>query len=84
MASKPVVLNDTGTFNYYEANVNQQDPDFVMRENITVVGQQQGINAATTTTTAAAANSVNSTSTLGRADTAGVLMVPTQDIGKYV
>jgi plastocyanin len=77
-ASRPVVLNDTGSFNYYEANVNEEDLDFVMNGTITVVGQQQqGLNDAAT-------NSVNSTNVLGNADTAGVLMVPTMDTGKYV
>jgi plastocyanin len=87
-ASRPVVLNDTGSFNYYEANVNEEDPNFVMNGTITVVAQQQGLNTApstiTTTTTTPAANSVNSTSVLGNADTAGVLMVPTMDTEKYV
>ena len=87
-ASRPVVLNDTGSFNYYEANVNEEDPEFVMNGTITVVAQQQGLNAApstiTTTTTPAANSGVNSTSVLGNADTAGVLMVPTMDTEKYV
>ena len=25
-----IVVNDTGTFNYYETNVNKEDEDFVM------------------------------------------------------
>jgi plastocyanin len=89
-ASRPVVLNDTGSFNYYEANVNEEDVDFVMNGTITVVAQQQGLDAApstitTTTTTTPSANSgVNSASVLGSADTAGVLMVPTMDTEKYV
>jgi plastocyanin len=82
-ASKPVVLNDTGTFNYYEANVNEEDEDFVMNGTITVV-PQQGLNDAAITTTPTT-NGVNSSaSILGNADTAGVLMVPTQDIETYV
>jgi plastocyanin len=92
-ASRPVVLNDTGSFNYYEANVNEEDEDFVMNGTITVVARQQGLNApstittttTTTTTTTPAANSgVNSTSVIGNADTAGVLMVPTMDTEKYI
>jgi plastocyanin len=82
-ASKPVVLNDTGTFNYYEANVNEEDEDFVMNGTITVV-PQQGLNDAAITTTPTT-NGVNSSANiLGNADTAGVLMVPTQDIETYV
>jgi plastocyanin len=80
--SKPVVLNDTGTFNYYEANVNQEDPGFVMNGTITVVAQQ-GLNDAAITTTPAA-NSVNSSASIpGNADTAGVLMVPTEETETY-
>jgi plastocyanin len=75
--SEPVVLNDTGAFNYYETNVNEEDENFVMNGTITVVAQQ-GLNDA------AANGSVNSASILGNADTAGVLMVPTQDIETYV
>jgi hypothetical protein len=75
------VLNDTGTFNYYEANVNQEDPDFVMNGTITVVAQQ-GLNDAAITTTPAA-KGANSASIPGNADTAGVLMVPTEDIGTH-
>lgn len=29
-ASNPIVLSDTGTFNYYETNVNEEDTHFVM------------------------------------------------------
>jgi hypothetical protein len=85
-ASQPIVLNDTGSFNYYQANVNEEDLDFVMNGTITVVAQQQGLNAPSTiTTTTPAANSgVNSISILGNADTAGVLMVPTIDTEKYI
>ncbi|CAN5422429.1 hypothetical protein BH18THE2_BH18THE2_06670 [soil metagenome] len=70
-ASRPIVLNDTGTYNYYEGNVNDNDRDFVMRGNITVISE-------------ANLNPDNSTSSLSNAGTAGVLMVPTQDIGNYV
>src|SRR5215216_2353554 len=38
-ASQPIVLNDTGSYNYYEANVNENDEDFVMRGNITVISE---------------------------------------------
>lgn len=77
-ASNPIVLNDTGTFNYYETDVNEEDTDFVMNGTIVVVDQKNP-NA----NTSSASNS-NSTSTLGSGDTAGVLMVPTEDIDTYV
>ena len=39
-ASNPIVLNDTGTFNYYETDVNDEDTDFVMNGTIEVIDQQ--------------------------------------------
>jgi len=39
-ASNPIVLNDTGTFNYYETDVNEEDTDFVMNGTIDVIDQQ--------------------------------------------
>ena len=93
-ASKPFVLNNPGTFSYYEANVNEEDKDFVMNGEIvattTAVAaeeQQQHrqdpsipINTQTSDTT----NPQNSTLASNlKPDTAGVLMVPTQDTQKY-
>jgi plastocyanin len=77
-ASNPIVLNDTGTFNYYETDVNEEDTDFVMNGTIEVVDQQD-LNA-----NIPAPSGSNSTSTLGNGDTAGVLMVPTEDIDTYI
>jgi plastocyanin len=77
-ASNPIVLNDTGTFNYYETDVNEEDTHFVMNGTIEVVDQQD-LNVNTP-----AASSSSSTSTLGSGDSAGVLMVPTEDIDTYV
>lgn len=87
-ASRPIVLNDTGTYKYYEANVNENDEDFVMRGNITVIseGSPDGSTTATNTTSMSSGdNSANSTgAAVNNGDTAGVLMVPTQDIENYV
>ena len=83
-ASRPILLNDTGTYNYYEANVNENDEDFVMRGNVTVISEA---NIDGSTATASSGNNgANSTtsSTINSGDTAGVLMVPTQDIENYV
>ena len=81
-ASNPIVLNDTGTFNYYETDVNEEDTDFVMNGTIDVIDQQD-LNANTLANRSA--NSIpNSTSILGKGDTAGVLMVPTEDTDTYV
>ena len=71
--SKPLVLNDTGTFNYYETDANNEDEDYVMNGTISVVAQQ-GPDANRFTNASAQAN----------ADTAGVLMVPANDLDTYV
>ena len=71
--SKPVVLNDTGTLDYGEADVNQDDPDYIMNGTINVVAQQ-----------GPSVKSITNTSVLGNADTAGVLMVPASDLDMYV
>jgi plastocyanin len=70
--SKPIVLNDTGTFNYYQTDVNNEDEDYVMNGTITVIDQQSLDGN----------NNVN-TGVQGNADTAGVLMVPASDVGTY-
>ena len=33
-------MNDTGTFSYYETDVNEEDTDFVMNGTIDVIDQQ--------------------------------------------
>lgn len=81
-ASRSIVLNDTGTYNYYETNVNENDEDFVMRGNVTVISEANLDGS--TTTISSGDNSANSTSAINNGDTAGVLMVPTQDIENYV
>jgi plastocyanin len=81
--SNPIVLNDTGKFNYYETDVNNEDEDFVMNGTITVVDDQQNSNANLPSMSSTALSS-NSTGTLGKGDTAGTLMVPTADIDMYV
>jgi plastocyanin len=70
--SEPIVLNDTGTFNYYQTDVNNEDEDYVMNGTITVVDQQSLDGN----------NNLNS-GVQGNADTAGVLMVPASDVDTY-
>ena len=70
--SKPIVLNDTGTFNYYQTDVNNEDEDYVMNGTITVVDQQS-----------LDGNNNLNTGVQGNADTAGVLMVPASDVDTY-
>ena len=79
--SDTIVVNDTGTFNYYETDVNNEDEDFVMNGTLTAVDQpNSNDNLPNMLTTL---NS-NSTGSLGEDDTAGTLMVPTEDINMYV
>ena len=68
-ASQPVVLNDTGSFGYYEADVNNEDLDYIMNGTINVVDQPN------TTTTP--------TGSVPNIDTIGTLMVPTEDLATY-
>ena len=70
--SEPIVLNDTGTFNYYQTDVNNEDEDYVMNGTITVVDQQS-----------LDGNNNLNTGVQGNADTAGVLMVPASDVDTY-
>jgi hypothetical protein len=87
-------LNDIGTHNDYEANVcqNLKDPQscwFAMKGNITVMPKA---NLDGSTSVFSSDNSTNSTSavnnglltTLVTPDTAGVLMLPSQNIENYV
>jgi len=61
-------FTDTGTYTYFEKDVNEDDPGFVMNGTITVINQPE---------------SLTSTSALGTIDTVGVLMVPSQGIQTY-
>jgi hypothetical protein len=70
--SEPIVLNDTGTFNYYQTDVNNEDEDYVMNGTITVVDQQS-----------LDGNNNLNTGVQGNADTTGVLMVPASDVDTY-
>lgn len=61
-------FNGTGTYTYFEKDVNEDDPGFVMNGTITVINQPE---------------SLTSSSAPGTVDTVGVLMVPSQDIQTY-
>ena len=66
-ATAPVTFNDTGMYTYFEKDVNEDDPAFVMNGTIDVINQPE---------------SLPSSSSDGF-DTVGVLMVPAQDIQTY-
>jgi hypothetical protein len=70
-ASQPVVMNDAGTFGYHQADVNNEDLDYVMNGTINVVDQP---NSRITSTTIGNITDI---------DTVGTLMVPTEDLATY-
>lgn len=70
-ASRPITFNDTGDFDYYESDVNDNDPGFVMNGTINVVDQVNLL------TDADASGAVNP-------DTVGTYMVPAKDLDQYV
>src|SRR5215210_7023181 len=69
-ASKPFVVNDTGSYYYYEADVIEDDPNFVMEGTIEAVNQLRPLQLLS--------SSLNATSNAPvQVDTVGALMVPT-------
>ena len=72
-ASKPIIVNNISTFNYFEANVNNEDEDFVMDGEIIVVDQPSSSTIPN-----------SSPSSNNNIDTVGTYMVPTQDIDTYL
>lgn len=75
-ATQSVTMNDTGLFSYFEADANNEDPDFVMNGTINVVDQPDSVTATSTgdTTDIASTN----------IDTVGTLMVPTEDLATHL
>jgi hypothetical protein len=73
-ASQPVVMNNTGSFDYYQADVNNEDTDFVMNGTINVVDKSDNPNITM-------GNSTDQPS--ANIDTVGTLMVPTGDLPTY-
>ena len=65
--SQPITMNDTGSFRYFEADVNEEDPDFVMDGTINVVDQSNSVTSPART----------------NIDTVGTLMVPTGDLATH-
>ena len=75
-ASQPVVMNNTGSFGYYEADVNNEDTDYVMNGTINVVEDQS--NTTTSITTGNITDLPNA-----NIETVGTLMIPTEDLTTY-
>jgi plastocyanin len=74
-ASQPVVMNNTGSFDYYQSDVNNEDTDFVMNGTINVVDKSDNPNTTTGISTDQQPNA--------NIDTIGTLMVPTGDLPTY-
>jgi plastocyanin len=72
-ASKPIKFNNTGTFNFFEADVNSDDPSFVMNGTISVINQANTLNGG-----------ANATTVTTNTDTVGTYMVPAQDLEQYI
>jgi plastocyanin len=89
-ATEPFTFNKTGSFEYFEKNVNKQDPKFVMEGTITVVNQNSSLSNANnkqtsninTNTPTTTGTNTSSTTTAGNADTVGTYMVPAKDLDK--
>ena len=86
-ASKPIVVNNTSaTFNYFETNVNNEDEDFVMQGEITVVNQPTSTTSFNNIVDRNLSSSSNNTTVfnlINNIDTVGTYMVPTQDVDMY-
>jgi len=74
-ALQPVVMNNTGSFDYYQADVNNEDTDFVMNGTINVVDKPANPNTTTGISTDQQPNA--------NINTVGTLMVPTGDLPTY-
>lgn len=70
--SKPITFNDTGTFNYFEADVNSDDPSFVMNGTISVINQVESLS------------NNNATAPSQASDSVGIYMVPSKDLDQYI
>jgi plastocyanin len=84
--TKPITFNDTGTLNYFETDVNNNDPNFVMNGTIDVIDQ---VNSLTSTIPANSSSSSSNTNTATastevKPDTVGTLMVPAKDLDQYI
>jgi len=91
-ATQPYTFNKTGSFEYFEKNVNNQDPKFVMDGTITVVNQpsplsnvnnSKQISNNNTSATIASTASASSSTTAKNIDTVGAYMVPAKDLDKH-
>jgi plastocyanin len=89
-ATQPYTFNKTGSFEYFEKNVNKQDPKFVMEGTITVENTPSSSSntnntqvSNTNTITSTTANASSSSTTAGNVDTVGTYMVPAKDLDKH-
>src|SRR5215204_6221972 len=80
-ASNPIVLNNTGSYRYYEADVLEDDLDFVMEGTIDVINQRQQSSPLPTSSVNSSNPSIQGP---GNIDTVGTLMVPAQDLDEHI
>jgi plastocyanin len=90
-ATQPFTFNKTGSFEYFEKNVNKQDPKFVMEGTITVVNQPSPSPSSSSSSSSKAnadqqvsniTGSSSSTTSGEKIDTVGTYMVPAKDLDK--
>ena len=77
----PIIFNNTGTFKYFEKEVNRNNPHFVMSGAITVVNQSLSLSLSGNEYPLAL-NKLKSKN--GVIDTIGSFMAPSKDLAKYV
>jgi plastocyanin len=68
-ATTPIIFNETGEYSYFEKDINDNDPNFIMNGTIKVINQPQQ----------PARNTLGVT-----ADTIGTFMVPAKDLDLYI
>ena len=69
-------MNNTGSFGYYQVDVNNEDTDYVMNGTINVFDHLENLTTITTTGNIGNVSSANIV-------TVGTLMVPTEDLATY-
>jgi plastocyanin len=69
-ATKPITFNDAGAFDYFETDVNNDDPSFVMNGTINAVNPVSPL--------------INTNATAVSPDTVGTYMVPAKDLDQYI
>jgi hypothetical protein len=75
-STKPLIFNKTGSFEYFEKHVNDNDPNFVMNRTITVVNQPAALSLSKQGNTSSTASTANDIAAVGS------YMVSAKDLDK--